>query len=167
MFDYQNPRCLATLRAALAELRAAETDVSEEVSAKLAEALEAHDVVHVLFGLDISDLDEVVAHGWMMFGTTLSMREMHAVTADADHRRFARKLGHAALLGLFARALPRLVSAAIRARRMTKPWPWDGYTVYLDVPLDRVRAEFGIKLRSPRQHRQPRPRGPHHHAVVR
>lgn len=164
MFEYQHPDSTMTLRQALAELRGAEADVSETVSVETAAALEAHDIVHILFGLDISDLDEVVAHGWMLFGTTLSMADMHEVARHRDHRQLAARMGHGRRAGLFLRALPRLVRATFRARRMAKAWPWMDFDRHLDRPLADLRREFGIVLDTPTQ--KPRPRGPHHRAIV-
>jgi hypothetical protein len=165
MLPYHNPQSKLPLRAALAELRAAEGDITMEVDATLAAALESHDVVHVLFGLDTSELDEVVAHGWMLLGTTMTMREMHAVMAQADHRRLATDLGHVRRLGLLVRAAPRLFGAFWRARRMSKRWPFADYSRYLDVPLDQIRREYGIAL-SPKQAVLSGQRGPHHGPVV-
>jgi hypothetical protein len=120
---YQMSDADMTLREALAGLRAAEGDVSEALSTDLAAALVAHDVVHILFGLDISDLDEVVAHAWMVFGTTPSNRELHSVMRHRDHRRLTSSLRYGRRLQLVLRALPRPVGAALRARRMRTPWP--------------------------------------------
>jgi ubiquinone biosynthesis protein Coq4 len=164
MFEYQTPDNTMTLRQALAELRAAETDISETVSAGTAAALEAHDVVHILFGLDISDIDEVVAHGWMLFGTTLTMAEMHAVARHRDHRRLTAAMDHGKRGALLLKALPRLVRACVRARRMTKLWPWMGYVAHLDRPLNDLRREFGIVVDPPSF--AARPRGPHHRRTI-
>jgi hypothetical protein len=164
---YQDPQSRMTLREALEELRHAEGDVSQDVSGELAAALEAHDVVHILFGLDISDLDEIVAHGWMACGTTLTLAEMHEITRDRDHRRFSSGFGHGKRGLLILRALPRLIGAHLRARRMTKRWPWHSHIEFLDRPLDDIRREFGIKLQPPRDSTVPRPRGPHHLPISR
>lgn len=162
MMQYQDPSSHMTLREALDELRRAEGDVTQDVSGELAAALEAHDVVHIMFGLDISDLDEIVAHGWMVCGTTLSFAEIHEIMRGRDHRRFSTGLGHGKRVLLVLRALPRLVGAYVRARRMTKRWPWHSYAAFLDRPLDELRREFGIELEPRRNHAAERPRGPHH-----
>lgn len=165
MLKYQSPDSTMTLREALGELRAAEGDISHEVSQPLAEALVAHDVVHIIFGLHISDLDEIVAHGWMAFGTTLTFARMHDVTRDRDHQRYSAGFAHGRKDLLVLRVLPHLVAALFRSRQMTKRWPWDSYAEYLDIPLNRIRQEFGIVV-SKRVVDTKRPRGPHHTPVV-
>ena len=165
MLKYQAPATPMTLRAALTELRQAEGDVSQEVSEQLATALEAHDVVHIIFGLDISDLDEVVAHGWMAFRTTLTMSKMHVVTRDRDHQRHSNGFAHGKKGMLILRALPRLIGALFQSFRMTKRWPWEQYTDYLDVPLIEIRREFGIKL-TVRRRTPERPRGPQRQCLL-
>lgn len=162
---YQDPSSSMTLREALEELRAAEADLSMQVSESLARSLEAHDVVHILFGLDITDLDEVVAHGWMAFGTTLTHTEMKAVAADLQHRSIARTFAGGHRFWLMIRALPRLLASFLASRRMTKNWPWHDYGVHLDRPLNEIRAEYGIKLPL-RGSTTGRPRGPHHFPVA-
>jgi hypothetical protein len=162
---YQDPDSTMTLQEALCELRAAEADMSLEVSEFLAEKLEAHDVVHIIFGLDITDLDEVVAHVWMLFGTTLTISGMKDVIGNAEHRAigasFAR--GKRGLLAVLA--LPRLAKALLRSFCMKKRWPWNGYDAYLDVSLADIRKEYGIRLDHPHDGK-PRPRGPHHRPVA-
>jgi hypothetical protein len=166
MPSYRHPECAATLRQALGELRSMEGDVSIEVSNSMFDALEAHDAVHVLFGLDISDVDEVVAHGWMIFGTTLTFAEMAATAKEQDHRRFAAGFAGGRRAAVLLRALPGMLRAAWRARHMRKKWPWTGYAAYLDVPLVAIRREFGIVLDAPAP-RTRRVRGPHHPPVAR
>lgn len=34
-----------------------------------------------------------------------------------------------------------------RARKMHKPWPWEGFQPYLDTPLSEIREEFNIMVR--------------------
>ena len=161
MHGYQDPSSAMTLGEALAELRAAEGDVTPEAG-ELTAALEAHDVVHIIFGLDTSEIDEVVAHAWMLLGTTLTHAELHAAARSRLHRHLSAQLGHLGRLRLMLRALPRLVRAARRARRMLKRWPWQGYRQFLDRPLTELRAEFGIVLDARQVADRLAPRGPHH-----
>jgi hypothetical protein len=32
----------------------------------------------------------------------------------------------------------------VRARKMSKPWPWSNYNLYLNKPISEIRKEFGI-----------------------
>ena len=163
---YLHPDTTLTLREALAELHALEGDVTPEVvSAELTAALTAHDAVHVLFACDITDRDEVLAHLWMMAGTDASLKQLHAMTQDADHRRYARHFAHGRRLLTVIAALPAMVGVLTRAARMTKRWPFADYARYLDQPLTTLRAEFGIRV----PHRTSPSigkRGPHHPPVA-
>ena len=165
---YQHPDTDLTLREGLAEVRAADAAIAAEAPGPLDETLEAHDAVHVVFGLGIGEGDEVLAHAWMLFGTDLTMAEMRAVMADRQHRRLAHDVGHLRRLGMVVRALPRLLDAWRRSRRMIARWPWRDYRPALDQPLAEIRARYGIVLPPPgppRADAAADPRGPHHAPV--
>lgn len=161
-FRYQHSDSPLTLREGLAELRAADAAISAAAPGPLDGMLEAHDAVHVVFGLGLGEHDEVLAHAWIAFGTTLTHAEMRAIMAERQHRTLARHVGHLRRLGMVRRALPQLVDAWGRSRRMTARWPWRDYAEYLDTPLAGIRARFGIVLAWPVVTPTRRQRGPHH-----
>ncbi|QLC23947.1 hypothetical protein HFP57_02135 [Parasphingopyxis algicola] len=163
---YLEPDSRMTLREALAELRELEADVSDEtIGDDLTKALIAHDVVHILFGCDISDDDEVIAHLWMVVGTDARLGDMRAIARDRDHIGYARSFAHGRRVLLVLRNLPRMLGTVIRARRMTKFWPFGGFEENLDRTLADLRAEYGITVPAPGSRRQGR-RGPHHPAYL-
>lgn len=149
MLDYLNPDSRLTLREAIAQLREEDAkgrDVAPRAAPDVQRSLNAHDAVHVIFACDTSDRGEAVAHAWMLLGTTLSRRELRAVTASPDHRRFAAHVGHRRRLLALVSALPAIGAAALGARRMHRRWPWDGLERYLDTPLADIRAEYGVRV---------------------
>lgn len=147
MLSYQDARSEMTLREAISELRSTtgEQNFAFE-SPEMQRAIEAHDAVHAVFACDITQAGEVVAHAWMILGTTIKVQEMKQVAARREHRTIAADEGHARMIGVAARALPGLVAAAIAALRMKKRFPWDGYDEFLDRRLVDIRREFGIRV---------------------
>lgn len=77
MLSYQNAYSEMTLREAIAELQAAagEQNFTFE-SPEMQRAIEAHDAVHAVFACDITQTGEVIAHAWMLLGTTVKIRKL-------------------------------------------------------------------------------------------
>jgi hypothetical protein len=152
MLGYLDPGCTLTLRDAIALLReedAKERDVAPLVAPEVERSMTAHDAVHVLFACDTSDHGEALAHAWMLLGTSVTHRQLRAVMATRDHRRFARDLGHVRRLRALLGALPAIASAIPRALRMRRRWDWTGYDRHLDRSLADIRREHGIIVRAP------------------
>lgn len=160
MLSYRHPLTTMKLRDGLRELRAADGAIMATPQSEFDDVLTAHDAVHVVFGLDITETDEVLAHVWMLRGTTLTHAEMRDVMRDREHQSLSRDLGHFARLRMVTHAVPAIVDVLWRSRKLRKRWPWRDFALYLDVPLDQIRREFGIVLRQPVDGR--RVRGPHH-----
>jgi hypothetical protein len=147
--QYLHPNCTLTLREGIAELRAAEgveNDAVENVAKDLVADLNVHDAIHVLFACPTNLNGEISAHVWTIFGTTLSMKDMHRVNMHDDHRQVLAEIGHRKLILRWFRSLPNIAMTFYRTRRMKKRWPADGFLAYLDVPLSDLRSQFGIRL---------------------
>jgi ubiquinone biosynthesis protein Coq4 len=151
MLLYQDSQSTMTLREAIDELRSLtgeEAIYPEQLSPEIKKALDAHDAVHVIFGCDTSETDEVIAHAWMLLGTTVKMDELQQIAAHNEHRQIASEVGHLRMLRFAIGALPRLLKAAIAAKQMKKRFPWERYFDFLDRSLLDIREEFGIKITS-------------------
>jgi len=149
---YINPSSKQTLLQGIEELRVAEgadSDAAENVSEDLLGAIEIHDVIHVLFGCPTNLSGEISAHVWTIFGTTMTIREMHSVNRHADHKAVLKEIGHTKLIRRWLKALPSIVDTFSRSRKMFKQWPAEEYEAYLDRPLDEIRSEFNISLPTP------------------
>ena len=147
--QYLHPNCTLTLREGIAELRAAEgveNDAVENVADDLVADLNIHDAIHVLFACPTNLNGEISAHVWTIFGTTLSMQDMHRVNMHEDHRQVLAEIGHRKLIVRWFRSLPKIAMTFYRTRRMTKRWPAYEFTEYLDIPLSDLRLQFGIRL---------------------
>ncbi len=145
--QYLEPETNQSLGEAIAELRSLEDDVSESISdSDLTKAMSGHDAVHVLFGCDITDRDEIVAHFWMLFGTDLTMQEMKDINAGNEHKDYARQVHQRHKIWRLPLLLPTAASVFRRSRRMRKKWPFHDYQKFLDRGLSGLRNEFGIAL---------------------
>ncbi|MDP2310771.1 MAG: hypothetical protein Q8P18_32435 [Pseudomonadota bacterium] len=122
---------------------------------------EGHDACHVVFGCSTAPLDEARVDLWTLFGTTMTVR------------RYTAYLTHPALAPIYAAfmrwdmALPYLGSLAdtpriwSRARAMIRPWDFDAWSRWADVPVEEIRATFGIRVLGPAaSHATIRPRVP-------
>lgn len=124
-----------------AGLSLTETESTDEVSA----FFRSHDIAHVLFGCDISLLGEGSVKIWTIFGTTLGLWDHVRLYKKADALGLSQNftLSHVAThLPRLLLSIPRLI---LRARRMSRPWPWSDFEPYLDVPISEIRREFNIR----------------------
>ena len=147
---YRQPNSPQTLAEGLEELRALEAaqqnDASETFAPELTQELTKHDLIHVLFGCGTDLTGEIQAHVWTLFGTTLSVRQMHTVNAHSDHQSALQEIGHFRLLRTWLRLFPQLLRIVWRAKRMPKKFPIEQGADYLHRPLKELRAEFGIRF---------------------
>ena len=96
MLDYLDPDCRLTLRQDIAQLREEDAklrDVAPRVAPKVECSVTAHDAVHIIFACDTSDRGEVIAHAWLLLGTTVTHRELRDVMDTRDHRAFVQEVG--------------------------------------------------------------------------
>jgi hypothetical protein len=136
--------CPLTLADGLEEFGAANPGLLPPGDGELREFIRAHDACHVLFGLTTTVEDEAVADTWTIFGS------------DVPLRRYASYLKHPEIAGLIQqigwwqmglgtlRALPRVLRAIGRARRMSAPWPFFHYARALDVPIAELRGRYNV-----------------------
>ncbi len=147
---YRQPNSPQTLEEGLQELRALEaaqgSDASETFAQALQTAIDQHDIIHVLFGCGTDLKGEIRAHVWTIFGTTLTMRQMHQVNEHGDHKSALKEIGHTRLLGTWLQIFPSLLRIIWRAKRMTKRFPIEKTADYLHWSLDDLRLEFGIRI---------------------
>ena len=144
---YLDPDCPLTLRDAIAELRELEAnnDAVDTMPA-LARDLDIHDVIHAVFACTTDLPGEIRAHVWTIFGTDVSMREMHRVNAHGDHRAALAQIGHAKLLRIWMLAAGCIASTWWRARRMRQRLRKQDIPELMDRRLCDIRASLGIVL---------------------
>lgn len=150
--NYVDPSSKQTLLQGIQELKASEgadRDAAESVSEDLRGAIEVHDVIHVLFACPTNLRGEISAHAWTIFGTTMTVREMHSVNRHTDHRAVLKQIGHGTLVRRWLKAIPSIVDTFNRSRKMSKQWPAVEFEIHLDRPLNEIRSEYNIKLPAP------------------
>lgn len=118
----------------------------EGISIEAETFFRSHDIAHVLFGCDISLFGEGSVKIWTVFGTTLGfwnhIRGYQEANAFELSKNFS--LVHfASNIFKFLFSIPLLI---IRARKMSKPWPWSAFESYLDMPIADIRREFNIHI---------------------
>ncbi|MBM4257803.1 MAG: hypothetical protein FJ147_18165 [Deltaproteobacteria bacterium] len=117
----------------------------QELSPAAQEFFRCHDTAHVVFGCNTSLPHEAVVKLSSVFGTTggfsilkgYRLHESINIYRQLTLRDIAITVLQSGLL------VPLTIS---RCLRQHKRWPWAQFTEYQDVPLGRLRAEFGIRV---------------------
>jgi hypothetical protein len=152
--QYMDKASTQTVRAGLAEYYALNPNVTqpETQPAEFAKILLAHDVVHVIYGLDTGMYDELklLPLSWWTsectFGTYLKMKDSPAV--DVMYNDMIRDKGVLWLYSSVLRVLPALILALIpiwfKTRRRQQLVPFLEFEPLLDRSLLDIRQEFDL-----------------------
>lgn len=137
-----------TLRQSLKKFRSQNQEIFDKGnSSKEADSfLLSHDVAHVIFNCDTSIYGEGKVKIWTTFGTTLGFWEVVKGYNDASAFQLFKmySLGHVAKnIGRIFFVIPSII---FRAKRMSKPWPFNSYQSYMDMPLKEIRSNFNIQI---------------------
>ena len=145
--NYQATEAEITLEQGIVEYRELnpELDDSRKATPEGAEFFRCHDVVHVIFGCDTSLLNEAMADAWTLFGTTVTLRQFLGFMKVEEHQSIMETIGWPAVILTFFKAIPAILLIALRSTTMTKRWPWDSFSSYLQMPLGEIRREFHIR----------------------
>ncbi|MCA9842445.1 MAG: hypothetical protein KC475_10015 [Cyanobacteria bacterium HKST-UBA03] len=108
--------------------------------------LAAHDVCHVLFGVNTSLVDETLGDFWTMLGTDVGIRQYLAYLNNPEAKALLAQAGWRALLQAMWFALPLIWQVWRRSRQMSQPWKlWD-YEAHLATPLDELRRDHHLHI---------------------
>lgn len=145
--EYQAPESRITLEQGIAEYRALNPglDSARRATPEGAEFFRCHDVAHVVFACDTSLLNEAMADAWTLFGTTVTLRQFLGFMKIQEHKGIIERIGWPAVILKFLKAIPVFLLIALRSTTMTKHWPWDSFSGYLQTPLGEIRREFHIR----------------------
>jgi hypothetical protein len=145
--------CSLTLREGLQELYLNNPDVAETSNLK-GKTFRDHDLTHVIFGCDTSINGEIALKPWILFGTTISLRELKDYAADEDVQRL-NKEGEALLGGTLVATvkmmfifLPQFFTTWLfRVRRMHQKWPHSSISPDMfDTKISDLRRAYGIEV---------------------
>lgn len=145
-FAFVAQDCPQTLAEGMAEFAASQPGILAPDEPALARFFHAHDAAHVVFGLTTAIADEALADTWTLAGSDIGARRYFAYLKHPELRQLVTDAGVVPVVLGTLRALPRLVRALWRARRMTAPWPFLGYAEHLGTPLAELRARYGIRV---------------------
>jgi ubiquinone biosynthesis protein Coq4 len=146
--EYQRQGATLTLRQGLAQYRQANPQLVSEESAspEAARFFRSHDLCHVVFGLDTSLEQEVLADAWTFLGVDIRARDYIRYVELPEVKAVALEAGYGRAIRVFLKQLPVIARVWRAARRMKRKWPWSGHEGYYDRPLDEIRDELGIRL---------------------
>jgi hypothetical protein len=150
MLRYQDQDSSQTLREGLAEYYEANPGIVTRPSDLPADSIalfRAHDLCHVIFGLNTSLGDETLADARTLLSCDVGVRRYTRYLAtDQAAKALFKELGYAKAAWITLLSLPRIARAGVEAFRMRKRWPWNPPEDYLDRPLAGLRREFGIRV---------------------
>ena len=147
MHAYQQQDSIQTLAQALEEYHAVHPGLSNArlMSPEGQAFFTCHDAVHVVFGCGIDLDDEAVVKIASMLGTTagLGVLRGYVLHETLDIYRQLRVLDMLRAIGRAIVVVPRTILRCVAQRRR---WPWTEHRSYLDVSLQDIRQQFGIKV---------------------
>lgn len=110
------------------------------------EFLRCHDVAHIVFGCDTSIYGEGTVKIWTTFGTTLSFWKVISGYNEANAFELFRMYSFKHIMKNILRFLYSIPKTIVRAKKMSKPWPFSDYKSYLNIPISEIRKEFNIQI---------------------
>lgn len=145
--DYQRGDTTKTLQEGLNEYYAANPgfDSTGEFLGQARETVLAHDVAHVVFGLNSSSEDELIVETMTLFGCILPIKKVIEMPKTKFAVELVKTFGPWRMIRRFVLTSPRIARAFVRAMQQKKKWPHFDYKQYLNIPLQDIRREFGIK----------------------
>jgi hypothetical protein len=146
---FESASSTQTLAEGLAEYYAANPALKrgDSLSPEAREFFRCHDAVHVVYGCGTSMPDEAIVKLSSLFGTTsgLSVLRGYRLYESLD---IYRKVPIGSTLFAILISPYLILRTAWRCRRQHEPWPWSAHDAYMNLPLDQLRARFGIKVSS-------------------
>lgn len=123
-----------------------EGNLAKKISADMAQALEQHDAVHIVFNCGTSIQDEIAVHLWMVFATTANIHEMHRAVASQEHRNVLSGIGHFKLVRIWITSLPRIIGIIFKSLWMKKRLAVEELSRLKEQSILEIRQEHGIAL---------------------
>jgi hypothetical protein len=151
--QYQLSDSTMTLREGLAEYYRVNPGLSDPADIndpKSALYFRNHDSTHVVFGTHTGELHEGINDLWTIFGVDIRFRDYAGgFFATDESKTIVKQFELKSMIRILWQTVRLWPELRRRARAMTKKWPWTPPEVFLDRPLNELRAEFGIELLRP------------------
>ncbi|MBL6936730.1 MAG: hypothetical protein ISS15_07570 [Alphaproteobacteria bacterium] len=106
----------------------------------------SHDICHVIFGLDTSLADEMIADIRTTAACALTWSQVRQRYTDQQALAVFSQMGLWRAVTVPIRSLPRIASTLVQSFLMPKRWPWVPPREYLDRSLADLRAEYRIRV---------------------
>lgn len=120
---------------------AKERDLSPEAQA----FFRCHDTAHVVFGCNTSLPHEAVVKLSSIFGTTGGFSVLKGYRLHESISIY-KQLALRDIVSTFLQSIIIVPRTVYRCLHQHKRWPWEQFAEYQDVPLGKLRAEFGIRV---------------------
>lgn len=159
MHAYERQDTTQTLAEGVAEYYERNPTLADvrDMSPEAQEFFRCHDVAHVVFGCNTSLPHEATVKLCSVFGTTAGFAVLRGYRLHESVDIY-RTLGVASIAATVLESVIIVPRTVVRCLRQRKRWPWDGFSDHRDVPLGRLRAEFGIVVAGGRGSRRRRGR---------
>jgi hypothetical protein len=106
-----------------------------------------HDFCHVIFGLDTTLDDEVLADVRTLIACDVGFRGYIAYLAkDRQAQSLFKEIGYLRSTRVTLMAIPRICRAVLESWRMKRRWPWTPPESFQRRSLADLRREFGIRV---------------------
>ena len=143
-----NDDSMLTLREGLHRLRQQNARLfsDRDDSADVQEFFLCHDTAHVVFGCDTSIFGEGMLKIFTIFGSTLGFWKHLTAYSQANASALFRQYSFNHVVRNVFYVIAGMPRAWVRARRMTRAWPWADHDEYLDTTVAEIRREFNIEV---------------------
>lgn len=145
---FESPHSTQTLAEGLAEYFEANPFLKRDndlLSPEAKQFFHSHDTVHVLYGCGTTMPDEAVVKLSSLLGTTGGLAVLRGYTNHETLDIYTKLPLGSTILALLS--APYLILRTLwRCSRQTQRWPWVEHQHFMNVPLNELRSQFGIKV---------------------
>jgi len=147
MFGYQYQDSSLTLAEGISEYYEvyAEYLKTRDLSSAGEEFFRCHDVVHVVFGCDVSLSDELVVKISSMFGTTAGVSVLKGY-ALPESKEVYEELKISEIFVTIFRSILLIPRTIWRCVHMSDRWHWGDFDEFMNIPLKQIREDFGVRV---------------------
>lgn len=151
MLGYQDQNTALTLEEGLTEYYEynAKDLSTRELTSEADTFFRCHDVVHVVFGCNISLEEELVVKISSLFGTDAGFAVLKGY-ALAESKEVYVHLSVTEVVLTTLKAFWLVPRTLVRCARMKARWRWIDHDEYMNQPLSTIRKTFGVVVNAER-----------------
>ncbi|UUX94226.1 hypothetical protein [Aquabacterium sp. J223] len=145
LFEHQNSR--QTLEEGIAEYSLANAKLARDrtMSPEAKEFFRCHDAAHVIFGCGNTLEDEAVVKIASIFGTSGGFGVLGGYRLHESFEIYMH-LGARDVLRSIVKSVFLVPLTILQCFRQRRRWPWNDFEMHVQVPLQDIREEFGIRV---------------------